>query len=451
MAPKSHRPSLTSPMNWLGRSSSSSSTGSYAPSKPVRISEPFGTSSLDRLTRSGQLGTGAIVVRTPQEALAGRTRSPEKQERILEEENEAGVGHSADEGRPASPPLPPLPGDEDDEEALSSMSSTPSPPSRPVPPTPIEEEPETPSTTSPSSYSPKSSTSLRVLDQFPPVPALPANMPPSPPQAPFDPILLSPAPNGAIDRSKIIVSLETATMTYKATLNTLMSRSSFLATYLQSLLRSQEEEPQSSLPRDSQSSFNSIFHKHLASSGLLPSTSTSIHLFLDRPSGPYAHILSYLRTPVSTPEHPAALPRAVQLLSSSSSRLEALLELRDEARYLDLDELYKLCTDELRARQSLGLSRPSMHTRGMSSMSVSSGSVKSLEDYFDLHKGKRLSRDSGLGSSTSNSVASAKARGSIMPEVVTTPSLVSFGLAQRPKLQSKKSSSVRGRPTGDWI
>ena len=61
----------------------------------------------------------------------------------------------------------------------------------------------------------------------------------------------------------------------------------------------------------------------------------------------YAHILSYLRSPTTAP---AALPRAAQLTSSSSSRLEALLELRDEAVYLGLDELAKLCTDELSAR-----------------------------------------------------------------------------------------------------
>ncbi|KAI0347271.1 hypothetical protein BDW22DRAFT_1404881 [Trametopsis cervina] len=461
MAPKSHRPSLTSPMNWLGRSSSSSSTGSYVPSKPVRISEPFGTSSLDRLSRSGQLGAGATVVRTPQEALLGHKKSPSSQEQILEEEN---VAEEDDEqsiynDRPASPPLPPLPGDEVDveeqEQPVRSRSTTPSRPTRPIPPTPIEEEaePETPSPSSPRSRH-KSRPSLKVLSEFPPVPALPLNIPPSPPQAPFDPILISPAPAGAVDRSKIIVSIETSTTTYKATLNTLTSRPSFLSSYLQTLMRAQEEEPTSSVPRDSESSFNSIFHKHLASSGLLPPSSTSIHIFLDRPSAPYAHVLSYLRTPVSTPEHPASLPRGVQLLSSSSSRLEALLELRDEARYLDLDELYKLCTDELRARQSLGMGRPSMHARGLSSsfgMGPLRENLKEFEgeDYFDQKQAKRLSRDSGLGSSTSNSMVSP--RSSELPEVVMSPSSVSFGLAQRGRKGPKKVSSMRGRPAGDWI
>lgn len=225
-------------------------------------------------------------MRTPQEALLGRpSTSSDKQEEVIEEENEVGEEFEEVEGRPSSRPLPPLPGNEavdfGDEETLV---STPSCPTRAVPPTPIEEEPETPSTASPASF--KSHSSLKVLAQFPPVPALPANLPPSPPQAPFDPILLSPGPSGAIDRSKIIVSLETSTVTYKAAFNTLTSRPSFLSAYLQSLVRSQEEEPQSALPRDSQSSFNSIFQKHLASSGLLSSNMMTIHLFLDRPSGP---------------------------------------------------------------------------------------------------------------------------------------------------------------------
>jgi hypothetical protein len=67
----------------------------------------------------------------------------------------------------------------------------------------------------------------------------------------------------------------------------------------------------------------------------------------------YAHILSYLRTPLSTPEHPAIVPRAVQLGSSSRTRLEALLELRDEANYLGLEELFRLCNDELFSRRSV--------------------------------------------------------------------------------------------------
>lgn len=121
--------------------------------------------------------------------------------------------------------------------------------------------------------------------------------------------------------------------------------------------------------------------------------------------------------------------------------------------------------DELRARQSLALARPSMHSRGVSSVSLSSSSVRSFgmgalrenvkecegEDYFGLKKAERLSRDSGIESSTSNSMRSP--RGNVLPDVVMSPSSVSFGLAQRNKLRPKKAASnnARGRPSGDWI
>lgn len=81
----------------------------------------------------------------------------------------------------------------------------------------------------------------------------------------------------------------------------------------------------------------------------------------------YAHILSYLRTPLFNSEHPATIPRAVQLASSSRVRLEALLELRDEANYLGLDELFKLCNDEICNRHSTAI-----HARMSSSASIHS-------------------------------------------------------------------------------
>jgi hypothetical protein len=71
------------------------------------------------------------------------------------------------------------------------------------------------------------------------------------------------------------------------------------------------------------------------------------------------------------------------------------------------------------------------------------------EDYVSYKKAKRLSRDSGLGSSTTNSIASL--RSSVVPETVMSPSSVTFGLAQRGKLRPKKASTVRGRPAGEWI
>jgi len=106
----------------------------------------------------------------------------------------------------------------------------------------------------------------------------------------------------------------------------------------------------------------------------------------------YIHILSYLRTPLSTSEHPAVIPRAVQLASSSRARLEALLELRDEANYLGLEELFKLCNDEL-------CSRPSMVSHARAGSVSSAASIHSLhtvqEDSEPLDTGRSCSRSSG--------------------------------------------------------
>ena len=86
----------------------------------------------------------------------------------------------------------------------------------------------------------------------------------------------------------------------------------------------------------------------------------------------YAHILTYLRSPESTSEAPAVLPHGARL-NGSTSRLEALLELRDESAYLGLDELQKLCTDELRHRHpspsGSSLGGLGLHMRGFSNAS----------------------------------------------------------------------------------
>lgn len=411
-------------------------------------------------------------MRTPQEALAGPGPIGEAvEDRGMESDMEAAEEELDDvsiysPSRPNSPPLPPIPDDEEveyqPEEPAPSASSTPSRPSRPIPPPPISEEDSTSSIPNTPSLRP----ALKVLDAFPPVPALPVNLPASPPQVPFDPILLSSPPASNMDPAKVIVSLETSTVTHKTTMKTLMSRPSKLAKYLQALVPPPDSavEPETPISRSSETdgSFTAIFHRHLASSGLLLPNASSLHVFLDRPSAPYAHILAYLRTPLSTPEQPAMLPRGAQLLSSSSARLEALLELRDEARYLELEELYKLCTDELRSRQSLVQARASLHTRGISSTSLSTGSVRSLSlgalrEMVDdaeeppRHKEKRNrhSGDSGIASGTSASSHSPRA--SVVAEVGWHPATPTVpGLAQRGKLPHKYTS-LRMKPAGEWI
>jgi hypothetical protein len=151
-------------------------------------------------------------------------------------------------------------------------------------------------------------------------------------------------------------------------------------------------------------SFNAMFHDHLASSGFISQSTMNIHIFLDRPSAPYAHILSYLRTPLFNSEHPAIIPRAVQLASSSRARLQALLELRDEANYLGLDELFKLCNEEICNRRST-----TIHARGGSmSSSTSIHSLHTVQEGSEPHDmGRSSSRSSGKSTRATTSLAAA--------------------------------------------
>ncbi|TCD69664.1 hypothetical protein EIP91_006681 [Steccherinum ochraceum] len=479
---------------WLNRSSSSSSGSSipYAPSKPTRISEP----KLDAGNRSGILGAGATVVRTPQDALAGTSaasaiKSPYNAEGVMTERGSPGRAIS-----PNSPPLPPIPDFDDDEldsellevqeevqeDTRSVRSTTPSRPTRAIPPAPLQEELCEPS---PMVRRP-SLKSISPLESgyFPPVPSLPANLAPSPSQVPFEAILISPPPTTSVDPSKVIVSLETSTQTYRTTLSTLTSRPSLLGSYLKSFFPAKDEDEDEmsvySTQSDENTSFHSIFHQHLTSSGLSV-TSTNMHVFLDRPSAPYAHILTYLRTLPSTPEQPAILPRPVQLTSSSSTRLEALLELRDEARYLDLDELYKLCQDEIRLRYSNALGLHS-HSRGMSSVSITSsrslgtlretgeGEMEEQQEHATTmrrHSSRRQklagherarSKDSGVGTASPGSFRAPMPDSTEHGELSTAPPMsapVSVpGLRERIAMKARGRSETRRAnqpPAGDWI
>lgn len=92
----------------------------------------------------------------------------------------------------------------------------------------------------------------------------------------------------------------------------------------------------------------------------------------------YIHILAYLRQPIVEGQ-PDTLPHALQLhnytpsslspLLNLQSRLDTLIELRDEAAYLNLEGLYRLCADEIRHRYG---PRQFLHQRGNSSSSVPS-------------------------------------------------------------------------------
>ena len=78
----------------------------------------------------------------------------------------------------------------------------------------------------------------------------------------------------------------------------------------------------------------------------------------------YDNIITFLRSPAATVDYTPSLPHSVQMHSYSTARLEALVALRDEARYLGLEDLSKLCVEELRTRQ--------MYTRDASSGSIQS-------------------------------------------------------------------------------
>ena len=277
---KGHKSSLSERIAWLGRGSAQ-----YVPSKPLRISEPKLMNAFDILhsPRSGALGSGALVVKTPQDALSAQFCDEEEEYEINSEVEE--VESRRLPSTPASPDLPPIPVEQIESDrplVVEQADST-----DPANSLPLSSDIITPATLRPSLQNRSSDHS----DDPPPVPPLPANITSAPIPPPFDPILVSAPFTGAIDPSKVIVALETGTFTHRTTLKTLTSRPSHLSTYLMSLLSRSDEETTSihshkSEVSTSDVSFNTIFQRHLASSGLLPQASSSIHLFLDRPSAP---------------------------------------------------------------------------------------------------------------------------------------------------------------------
>ncbi|PIL37133.1 hypothetical protein GSI_00825 [Ganoderma sinense ZZ0214-1] len=475
---KSRRPSVSSPMTWLSRASSSASIQSatpYAPSRPVRISEPRFANPVDALTapRSGVLGAGATVVRTPQEALAGPRASASSPDLLSRVRSPTPVQEYDEEtDTPGSPPLPPIPDnvseyiDEDasqdtyveDSETIAShpspMSVTvhPPPPNRPPPSLPHTPDMHVDAAPMRSTSPLRPHKAHSPLDCFPAVPPLPAVAIQTPPQAPFSAILVSIAPS-TLDASKIIVSLETSTATHKAMMSTLTSRPSHFTSYLLGLLPSSDSDAQSvySTTSDVDGSFNSIFHHHLATSGVLQA-STNLHIFLDRPSAPYTHVLAYLRS-LPSPEHPATLPHAVRL-NGSPGRLEALLELRDEASYLGLEELHALCVDELRHRQPCpNLGGLGLHMRGFSNASTKSlHTLRETSEPVDpgqRHSGHSV--DSGFGSNGAGPRKSGASGDSLDAPWPSPPSLKQRLVHKEGGPKKDGNATSKARPTGTWI
>ena len=298
--------------------------------------------------RLGPLGSGATIVSTPQEALKAvgarppsaadiatitkktLAQAPRSVERLIEEEEEP----------PLSPPLPPLPVPWQSSARSSAGSSSGAggsrslPPSHPPPQSPLPMTPEATSQRSSlknrhSSQSARSRSvgassvqATRISQGQPPmpIPSLPLELLSAPEQADFEPVLVSDLAVNLhrLDSSRVIVTLETATSSYKSTLKTLSSRPSKLATYLLDLVASTStaHTPSPDTPTDEtgedgdsvysqrsefhdsdvdeESGFDHLFRDHFG--GKTPKKSkpkrradqnATIHLFLDRPSNPY--------------------------------------------------------------------------------------------------------------------------------------------------------------------
>ncbi|KAF9519092.1 hypothetical protein BS47DRAFT_125417 [Hydnum rufescens UP504] len=71
-----------------------------------------------------------------------------------------------------------------------------------------------------------------------------------------------------------------------------------------------------------------------------------MHIFLGRPSSPYARILVFLRS-IAASARPTLPHGLLQMPASSAARMEAVFELRDEARHLGMAVLEKLGEAEI--------------------------------------------------------------------------------------------------------
>ncbi|KAF7355366.1 hypothetical protein MSAN_01453200 [Mycena sanguinolenta] len=285
---------------------------------------------------------------------------------------------------PDSPPLPPIPSEE------KSAFQFDDPPRQPFtfPPRPDRAVLKTPTLVLRPSLKTRRTDSVDALST---VPALPAHISATPVPPAFNPILLSEAPPSTADLSKVIISLETCTATFKTTFDTLSSRPSRLSSYIASLFGRRRSDSLASSVYSTESADLSTYRQHLVSQGLLPQASPLVHIFLDRPSDPYPYILGYLRSPRTSGGPEVLPPRVVR------AGLDSLLELRDEAAYLGLDDLHKLCVEEIRQQYR---ARP-RSTRGQSSVgSIHSvhPSISSVHTLLDQVDERRRSRSVGKDS-----------------------------------------------------
>ncbi|KZV63860.1 hypothetical protein PENSPDRAFT_198218 [Peniophora sp. CONT] len=324
-----------------------------------------------------------------------------------------------------SPPRSPRRADGSPEEGSPiSVVKAPPIPTRSCPPIPIEplRSRQSPRRTSPT---------LPVQSPLPPYLANPANQPP------FDCIPLSDisalSAHAALDPSRVLVTMDTSTSTHRTTLATLVARPSNLSMYLLELLQpmssasassSRDVDREHEIVRDDTSSFEShddgdeedveydeslgfqeIFRSTLKTAGIVTDTAafvapgpsspvhgpSRLHIFMDRPSEPYDHILAYLRAPSTGNAH--QLPSTLTLAD-----IPTLVAVRDEAHYLGLQGLSVLCTSELRARHFNSTTSPTApsHSRG-----PSAGSLRTLRDAPAVHRSNSAGSAGSSGSARS--------------------------------------------------
>ena len=346
--------------------------------------DTFGPHHRFKAAISRTMGKGAQVVRTPDEALA-RFRSSSSIDLRDEEFGSLDVvSYPSIESRTPSPT--PIMWNSLASRSSPSLSrtNTPSKPKRAPPSVPIPDVPSSETihlrSVSKGSTSPVKSSiiALPPLPSFRPISGFTTPQPSRPiplmdPPPLFAPVLLAPCMNPEAPASQQLISLETASSTLTTTMQTLTAIPSRLSEYLLTLVPSSSSL---SPPPSPTSPFSVAFHEHQEAVGLRASEIPSfrknstksaqsipprMHIFLDRPSSPYNHVLAFLRSVTAAACARHSLPRGLlQMPGSTSVRMEALFELREEARYLGMVTLEKLCDEEIIRRQqnrNVGLAR----------------------------------------------------------------------------------------------
>ena len=192
----------------------------------------------------------------------------------------------------------------------------------------------------------------------------------------------------------------------------------------------------------------------------------------------YTHILAYLRTPAS-PDQPGVLPRAVRLSHKCPpAKTETLLELRDEANFLGLEELSKLCAEELskytpsspsKSGSLRSFKRPSIthaqshHQLGMPTKNLSAHSIHQFAE-----EPNEVDFDSHIptpNSSAPSSREGSRHEASATPTPVPAPFLTQLrghgksysnvhplpSSKSTSELRSDQSMTVKARPSPGWI